>query len=81
MTLSRLPQAEITENEEHHYSKANKVDDVVHVTCSFLSRDWITGAPDPIPFPRDRPRKRTGRAEALLHLVLGLRADIAVFLL
>ena len=62
---SGLPQAEVTENEEYYYREANKVDDAVHVTFSFLSRDRRTGEPDPIALPRDRPHERTGRAEAV----------------
>jgi hypothetical protein len=65
VTLSGLPQAEVTENEEHHDYEANQVDEVVHVTFSFLARERITDTSAPIPFPRARPHERTGRAEAV----------------
>jgi hypothetical protein len=62
---SRLPQAEVAENEEHYHYDANNVENAVHVVFSFLSRDRITGAPDSKTLPRARLHERTGRAEAV----------------
>jgi hypothetical protein len=63
---SGLPQAEVAENEEHYHHNANNVENAVHVASSFLARDRITVAPDPIALPRDRPRERSARAGCAL---------------
>ena len=39
-----LPQSEIAGNEEHHHN-TNNVENIVHVSSSFLSRDRITVEP------------------------------------
>ena len=36
-----LRQSEIAGNEEHHHHNTNDVKNIVHVSFSFLSRDWI----------------------------------------
>jgi hypothetical protein len=43
MGRSWLPQAEVVNNEEHHYHDANNIKNAVHVASSFLSRNRITG--------------------------------------
>jgi len=35
---ARLPQAEKSDNEDHHYNEADNIDDAVHVASSFFSR-------------------------------------------
>jgi len=41
-----LPQSEITEDEEYHHNNTNNVENIVHVSSSFSSRDRITVEPD-----------------------------------
>jgi hypothetical protein len=41
-----LSQAEITGDEEHHHNNTHNVENIVHVSFSFLSRDRITVEPN-----------------------------------
>ncbi|GEM_PF-1703432 len=41
-----LPQSQIAGNEEHYHHNTNNVENIVHVSSSFLSRDRITVEPD-----------------------------------
>ena len=38
---SELSQSEITGDEEHHHNNTHNVENIVHVSFSFLSRDRI----------------------------------------
>jgi hypothetical protein len=41
-----LSQSEVAGNEKHHHNNTNDIENIVHVSFSFLSRDRITVEPD-----------------------------------
>jgi hypothetical protein len=55
-----LPQSEIAGNKEHYHHNTNNVENIVHVSSSFLSRDRIAVEPD-----AHNIIQRKGKREAL----------------
>jgi hypothetical protein len=56
-----LPQSEIAGNEEHHNNNTNDIENIVHVSFSFLSRDRVT-----VELHALSATQRKGRREASL---------------